>query len=130
MINEWQPTAAIDISVLKSLVPYGQEALQQPIQLNKVVSKDLQKKVQGWIMLPEKEWQNTIAALATEELFPLAAFFTLAENQLGGLQCGASNPAIWIFRWLRSHKLLPDKDQIRQLKQLTDNRFIPYGSVL
>lgn len=130
MINEWQPTAAIDIKVLKSLVPYGQEALQQPIQLNKMVSKDLQQKVQGWIMLSENDWQSALQALAPEELFPIAAFFTLAENQINGWQCGDLNPAIWVFRWLRNQQMSPDKDQIRKLKQLTDNRFIPYGSVL
>ncbi len=130
MINEWQPTAAIDINVLKSLIPFGQDALQQPVALNKIVPKDLQQQAQSWILLPEKDWQSTMQVLTPEELFAIAAFFTLAENQLSGWQCGDSNPAIWIFRWLRSQQLSPSKEQIRQLKQLTDNRFIPYGSVL
>lgn len=130
MINEWQPRATIDLNALKALVPYGQDALEQPIKLDKVVDADLQKQAQRWINLPEQEWQDSLAALPTKELFPLAAFFTLAENQLSGWQCGDSNPAIWMFRWLRQQDAAPTKEQVRQLKQLTDNRFIPYGSVL
>lgn len=130
MINEWQPTTAINISALKSLVPVGQEVLQKPVQLSDWVSKELQTEAQGWLRLSEKEWQNTLNDLSTEQLFPLAAFFTLAEMQFSGWQCGDSNPAIWIFRWLRSNKQQPEKEAIKKLKQLTDNRFIPYGSVL
>ena len=130
MINEWQPTAAVDLDVLKSFIPYGQDILQQPIDLTKVVTGAVQKQAQGWLKLPEKEWQPLLQSLNKDELFPLAAFFTLAEKQLNGWQCGDSNPAIWIFRYLRSAQALPDKEHIRALKQLTDNRFIPYGSVL
>lgn len=130
MINEWQPTAAIDISALKSLAPFGQDALQQPVKLNKTVPPALQQQAQAWLMLSEKDWQAALQTLDSDELFPLAAFFTLAENQLSGWQCGDSNPAIWVFRYLRKHKQAPAKEEIRKLKQLTDNRFIPYGSVL
>lgn len=130
MINEWQPAAAIDLSVLKTLVGYGQDILQQPIDLTKSVSKAQQQQAQRWLKLPEQDWQEALEALTTAELFPLAAFFTLAEKQFTGWQCGDSNPAIWIFRWLRNNQQLPDKEQVRKLKQLTDNRFIPYGSVL
>ena len=130
MIKEWQPTAAVDLSVLKSFIPYGQNVLQQPMDLTVTVPSAVQQQAQGWLKLSEENWQSVLQALDTDELFPLAAFFTLAEKQLSGWQCGDSNPAIWIFRWLRSQNALPEKEKIRKLKQLTDNRFIPYGSVL
>lgn len=130
MINEWQPSAAVDLSVLKSFIPYGQEILQQPVDLAKTLASSTQKQAQSWLKLSEEDWRPALQALNINELFPLAAFFTLAEKQLNGWQCGDSNPAIWIFRYLRSEQALPEKEKIRQLKQLTDNRFIPYGSVL
>lgn len=130
MINEWQPSAAVDLNVLKSFIPYGQDILQQPVDLTKIVAATAQQQAQSWLKLSEKEWQPALQALKKDELFPLAAFFTLAEKQLNGWQCGDSNPAIWIFRYLRSEQTLPEKEHIRKLKQLTDNRFIPYGSVL
>src|SRR5690554_5357964 len=130
MINEWQPTTAININVLKSLVPVGQEVLQKPVQLSDWVSKEHQTEDERGVRPSENEWQNTLNDLSTERFFPLASVFTLAEMRFSGSQCGDSNAAIWIFRWLRSNKQQPEKEAIKKLKQLTDNRFIPYGSVL
>lgn len=134
MINTWQPSNAssnaIKIDVLQRFAELGQQILQSPIQLNKEVSQEDQALAQAWLKTPENDWQSIIAQLEKEQLFPLAAFFTLAEMQLNGWQCGSTNPAIWIFRWLRSNQLQPAKEQVKQLKKLTDNRYIPYGSVL
>lgn len=133
MINTWQPNVtnsdAIDANLLNLFAQLGSQALQEKVQLNALVSKTQQSQAQSWIRLPEEAWQQVIEKLPQEQLYPLATFFTLAEMQLAGWECGSKNPAIWIFRWLRNHQQQPSKEQVKALKNLTDNRFIPYGSV-
>ncbi len=134
MINEWQPVktyhAAIDLHLLQRFAELGEQAQAGHQGLADQVSAEQQQQAAGWLQLPESDWQPVLQQLPSGQLFPLAVFFTLAEQQFSGWQCGKRNPAIWIFRWLRQHDQLPAKDAIRQLKKLTDNRYIPYGSVL
>lgn len=134
MINTWQPTAtsadAIDLELLQHFAQLGSSILQHPTELQTLVNNKQQIQAQSWLRLPEEAWQHSIEQLPKANLFPLAVFFTLAEMQLSGWQCGAKNPAIWLFRWLRKHQQQPSKEEIQSLKKLTDNRFIPYGSVL
>lgn len=134
MINEWQPavatTAQIDQALLQKFAQQARQGLTVAPDLNAGLSSAEQQQALPWLRLPEEQWQPVLATLDAAALFDLAVFFTLAEQQLSGWQCGARNPAIWIFRYLRQHQQLPEKEQIRQLKKLTDNRFIPYGSVL
>lgn len=133
MINEWQPAVApamangqqIDSVLLQKFAQVDTTA-----PLASVISQAEQDNARHWLRLTEEDWQSVLATLDSQQLFPLAVFFTLAEQQFSGWQCGARNPAIWIFRWLRQHDQLPDKEHIRALKKMTDNRFIPYGSVL
>lgn len=133
MINTWQPldskSATLDLTLLQHFAELGLQVLQQPYELNTVVNAEQQKQAQSWLNLPESAWQDSIKQLPVTALLPLAAFFTLAEMQLNGWQCGDQNPAIWLFRWLRQQQQ-PNKEDILKLKQLTTNRFIPYGNVL
>lgn len=135
MINEWQPakastTSPIDLPLLQKFAQLGEQSSQQSDTLASQVSPEQQQQASAWLHLQEADWQPVLQQLQPAQLFPLAIFFTLAEQQFSGWQCGKRNPAIWIFRWLRKHDQLPDKERIRQLKKLTDNRYIPYGSVL
>lgn len=134
MISTWQPSktndSAINNALLKHFAELGARALENPIDLTTLVSKEQQQQAHPWLALKEEAWQDSIKQLEIAALFPLAAFFTLAEMQLAGWQCGAKNPAIWLFRYLRKQQQQPNKEKIQKLKQLTDNRFIPYGSVL
>lgn len=134
MLNTWQPnntsSTAIDASVLNRFAELGQSILQGSVQLTKVVSSEDAAKAQGWLKLSEANWQATLEQLEQTSLYPLAAFFTVAEMQFSGWQCGSKNPAIWIFRWLKKQQQQLSKEQVQALKKLTDNRFIPYGSAL
>lgn len=129
MINEWQPAVASIPNISKELLQtFAQIDTTAP--LTSVIGQADQDTARPWLRLSEQDWQPVLNSLPAEQLYPLAVFFTLAEQQLSGWQCGARNPAIWIFRWLRQNNQLPAKELIRELKKMTDNRFIPYGSVL
>ena len=131
MLNEWVPTTSgINLQVLAELAALGQQIQHAEHNLNALTSKTLQQQAQPWLRLSEQDWLASIEQLDPAQLLPLARFFTLAEKQLSGWNCGSKNPAIWIFRWLRKHQQQPSKAEVQQLKQLTDNKFIPYGSAL
>lgn len=133
MINEWVPApveAAINGQILQQFAQAA-EAMQRDAEaVRQQIGDDLLNRVQGWLKLNESDWRPAIEALPENDLFPLATFFTLAENAFPGWQCGARNPAIWVFRYLKESKRLPEKSAIRELKALTDNRYIPYGAAL
>ncbi|MDK2777950.1 MAG: hypothetical protein KYX62_09835 [Pseudomonadota bacterium] len=134
MITEWVPAASgqadIDVSLLQQSAALAETLKSDADAVRKVIGDDTLLTMQSWLKLPESAWQAPIQALPEKDLFPLAVFFTLAENAFSGWQCGSSNPAIWIFRYLKAQHALPEKPAIKALKSLTDNRYIPYGSAL
>ncbi|WP_430461907.1 hypothetical protein ACQUQU_03705 [Thalassolituus sp. LLYu03] len=134
MINDWVPAPtqanAIDSQLLLRFAAAAEAMRANADAVRSDLGDDVLSQVQGWLKLPEDSWKPVIRSLPETVLFPLATFFTLAENAFSGWQCGARNPAIWIFRYLKESGQLPEKTAIRELKSLTDNRFIPYGSAL
>lgn len=126
-LEQWQPEDASltpDTPTLKSLAVTADAFLVNP-----ETSQDLDR-VQRWIKLPEERWKAAISQLDEEELKALSLVFTLAEEQWSSWQCGASNPAIWIYRHLKQSGRTPDKEFIKHLKSLTSNRYIPRGKAL
>jgi hypothetical protein len=132
MVDVWQPTSdagnAPDLTVLKNLASQS-DALQQGQPLATINDSELAS-ARSWIQLSEEAWQESIQQLTDQERLQLATFYTVAEVKLSGWQARDKNPAIWIFRYLKKNGQLPEKEFIKALKSQTDNRFIPYGSVL
>ena len=132
MVDVWQPTSdagnAPDLTVLKNLALQS-DALQQGQPLATINDSELAS-ARSWIQLSEAAWQESIQQLTDLERLQLATFYTVAEVKLSGWQARDKNPAIWIFRYLKKNGQLPEKEFIKALKSQTDNRFIPYGSVL
>ena len=132
MVDVWQPTSdagnAPDLTVLKNLASQS-DALQQGQPLATIDDSELAS-ARSWIQLSEAAWQESTQQLTDQERLQLATFYTVAEVKLSGSQARDKNPAIWIFRYLKKNGQLPEKEFIKALKSQTDNRFIPYGSVL
>lgn len=130
MIDEWQPQAAInEINITLLRVICGQTLPATASQIPDIDS-DQQQQLAGFIKSNEQQWQPILAQLSQHELIALAFFYTRAEEKWSNFVAGSDNPAIWIFRYLKRQKELPPKVVIKQLKDETKNRFIPYGSVL
>jgi len=133
MVDVWQPAntlpAGPDLTLVEKLAALSAE-LEQHDDLNQFLSADDLAAARSWIQLSEAQWLPVIKQLEAESRLKLALFYTLAEVKLNGWQAGDKNPAIWIFRFLKQTHQLPEKNFIRLLKSKTDNRFIPYGSVL
>ena len=133
MVDTWQPIDAKssqpDLTLLQTLAAHVAELESDAGLGDKIADQDLAR-ARGWMQLDEDQWQEAITALSTENRLNLATFYTVAEMKLSGWQARDKNPAIWIYRFLKKTKQLPEKDIIKALKSKTDNRFIPYGSVL
>lgn len=133
MVDTWQPASgkntAPDLTVLKKLASLHPQ-LETSTDLDAVIDSQDLAQARSWIQLAEDQWQTVITELEQQERLNLATFYTVAEMKLSGWEARDKNPAIWIYRFLKKTKQLPEKDIIKALKSKTDNRFIPYGSVL
>jgi hypothetical protein len=129
MIGEWNPSAT---TTETETLPSNDE-LRQLAAANGTpadVSEPLRTRAASWIRNDQTEWEQAIAELEDAELIDVAFFYIRAEQTLSGFESGANNPAIRIFRYLKSQGRKPDKDTVRKMKAETDNRFIPHGDAL
>ena len=86
----------------------------------------------AWLMKQNKEfWQPLLTTFEQAELERLLEFFTLIEVARPEWQGGDCNPVIFIAKVLkRQFDAFPDKDTIRWIKTISDNKFLPYGPLL
>lgn len=133
MVDVWQPADLTnntpDLTVLQKLAT---AAVQLELQgdVSDLLNDQQLASARSWMQFSEENWQAAIEQLSNDERLQLATFYTVAEVKLSGFEARDKNPAIWIFRYLKKTQQLPEKDFIKALKNKTDNRFIPYGSVL
>lgn len=135
MLGTWTPTPGseenhIDTQELLELVQLIPKCLNNNSIDVSVIGQHRIGLAQSWIQQPQDVWQPLFMLLSQPQMIDLAHFYVIAEMTQSGFESGDKNPAIWVFRYLKSENNLPEKAVIRQLKSLTDNRFIPYGSVL
>ena len=74
------------------------------------------------------DWSAAAASLDSARLLALVRFFTLAER-LPGWQAGARSPVIPLVAELKKRGEMP-ADLQAWIKANTDNRFLPYGSLM
>ncbi len=129
MIGEWNPSAT---TTETETLPTNDELRQLAAASGTPadVSEPLRTRATNWIRNDQSEWEQAISELEDAELINVAFFYIRAEQTLSGFESGANNPAIRIFRYLKSQGRKPDKDIVRKMKAETDNRFIPHGDAL
>ena len=76
------------------------------------------------------DWQPVGDHFSAAELKQLVKFFTLAEMQLPGWEGQDKSPVIWLCKILKQQGEFPDKTLTQWVKANSNNRFLPYGSVL
>ncbi len=75
------------------------------------------------------DWTATGAGLDDSEVVALIRLFTLAEAEFALWEAGAKSPVIPLATLLKKRGVYPD-DLTAWIKAHTDNRFLPYGSLL
>ena len=74
------------------------------------------------------DWRSAVAGLDSNEIVALVKLFTLAER-LPGWEAGARSPVIPMAAELKARGDYPE-DLTGWIKSRTDNRFLPYGSLM
>lgn len=75
------------------------------------------------------DWGAAADTLSDEDVVALIRLFTLAESQLTGWEAGEQSPVIPLARELKRRGSYP-ADLTAWIKANSDNRFLPYGSLM
>ncbi len=82
-----------------------------------------------WLMTLEADTWALANDLASKDLVRLIRFFTLLEAQISGWDAGKRSPVIALVKLLQARNEF-DPALRKWIKANTDNRYLPYGSVL
>jgi len=110
--------------LLQRLMGYDQQG--QLDQLEQLLDEEDRQQLAGLMKIDHEAWRMVAEPLSERELVHLIRFFAVAEN-LPGWEAGADSPVIPLAGILRRRGRRLDKDLLRWLRQVNDNRFLPYG---
>jgi hypothetical protein len=134
-IGNWTPEG----ESAKQALEINDEQLQQFIAfserdeleaLAELVDDQTQQVQSGLMRLGKEPWMQAAASLNEQEIIHLIRFFTKAESLLAGWEGGNESPVIWLAKGLRAQGGKLEKDLLLWIRNNSDNRFLPYGSVL
>jgi hypothetical protein len=130
-LGSWDPKAGtesntIDLQplLLQRLVAFSHG--EQLGQLEQLLTDDEKQTLAGLMQIDHALWRTAGESLAEEELLHLIRFFAVAEN-LPGWEAGAKSPVIPLAKLLRQRGRRLDKPLLQWLREVSDNRFLPYG---
>ena len=78
---------------------------------------------------PDVDWSARGEALSEDDAIALVKLYTLAEGVFPSWQAGARSPVIPLVAELKRRGTYPE-DLTRWIKAHSENRFLPYGSLL
>jgi len=130
-LGSWDPTLQpgddtllSQPGLLQRLATYDREG--QLDQLDELLGEGDKQQLAALMKIDHALWGATAEPLPDEELIHLIRFFAVAEN-LPGWEAGADSPVIPLAKVLRKRGARLDKDLLQWLRQVNDNRFLPYG---
>jgi hypothetical protein len=111
-------------ALLQRLMDY--DRLENLSQLAQLLSDEDKQRLSGLMTLDHALWRSAAGSLCDADILHLIRFFAVAEN-LPGWEAGASSPVIPLASILRQRGARLDKSLLQWLRQVNDNRFLPYG---
>lgn len=130
-LGTWDPSLAssnaenlLSADTLDRLIGYDRE--NQLHQLDELLSSDEQQRLAALMKVDHEAWRGVAEPLADAAVIHLLRFFAVAEN-LPGWEAGAQSPVIPLARILRKRGARLDKPMLQWLREVNDNRFLPYG---
>ncbi|MEE8077882.1 MAG: hypothetical protein V3T18_02705, partial [Pseudomonadales bacterium] len=78
---------------------------------------------------PATDWGSAAENLTSGQVVSLIRLFTLAETRFANWEAGANSPVVVLARLLKTRDAYP-ADLTGWIKANTENRFLPYGSLL
>lgn len=130
-IGSWDPAAEsaayhqqIEPSTLDRLIRYSQD--EQLEQLGQLIEGNDSQILAGLMLIEHSAWMEAAENRTDDDLRHLIRFFAVAEN-LPGWEAGAKSPVIPLAKALRKRGARLDKAFLQWLREVSDNRFLPYG---
>jgi hypothetical protein len=129
--GSWDPDAGtadsglqLEPGLLRQLIGFSEQ--ERLSGLADAMDEDEQQRLASLMQLDHALWQTAAEALPDTDLVHLIRFFAVAEN-LPGWEAGAKSPVIPLARVLRRRGKRLDTDLLRWLREVNENRFLPYG---
>lgn len=130
-LGSWDPKVEarstellLESDLLRRLIAYSHE--QQLAQLEQLLNANDKQRLAGLMKIDPLIWQTAAEPLLENDLLHLIRFFAVAEN-LPGWEAGATSPVIPLAKILRQRGVRLDKSLLQWLREVNDNRYLPYG---
>lgn len=130
-LGSWDPAAdaaaheiQIDPAILGRFIGYSRD--EQLSQLEQLIGADENQVLAGLMQTEHSAWLAATQSMTEDDLLHLIRFFAVAEN-LPGWEAGAKSPVIPLAKSLRKRGARLDKPLLQWLREVNDNRFLPYG---
>jgi hypothetical protein len=130
-LGSWDPKVAsqstellLESALLRRLIAYSDQA--KLAQLEQLLSAGEKQRLAGLMKIDPLIWQEAAESLLENDLLHLIRFFAVAEN-LPGWEAGATSPVIPLAKILRKRGVRLDKSLLQWLREVNDNRYLPYG---
>jgi hypothetical protein len=130
-LGSWDPKVEarstellLESDLLHRLIAYSHE--EQLAQLEQLLNANDKQRLAGLMKIDPLIWQTAAEPLLENDLLHLIRFFAVAEN-LPGWEAGATSPVIPLAKILRQRGVRLDKSLLQWLREVNDNRYLPYG---
>ncbi|MFB0950943.1 MAG: hypothetical protein QMB10_06780 [Halioglobus sp.] len=114
----------LESDLLRRLIAYSDE--EKLTQLEQLLNASDKQRLAGLMKIDPLIWQTAAEPLLENDLLHLIRFFAVAEN-LPGWEAGATSPVIPLAKILRQRGVRLDKSLLQWLREVNDNRYLPYG---
>ena len=125
-VGSWEPDEPALADVHRKILDAASKALGEP-QLG--LSAEQQNSIRQAVRASAESWRDFAQEQSSAEIINWIRALTRAEMTLTGFELGARSPVIALIRLLKQRGEYPD-DLTEWVKEHTDNRFLPYGSLL
>ena len=130
-LGSWDPKVEarstellLESDLLHRLIAYSHD--EQLAQLEQLLNVNDKQRLAGLMKIDPLIWQTAAEPLLENDLLHLIRFFAVAEN-LPGWEAGATSPVIPLAKILRQRGVRLDKSLLKWLREVNDNRYLPYG---
>lgn len=127
-VDVWEPKRPVRLDAEKLRYLVGVMGSADPAVLAGALSEVEIRRDSALMKQSEDAWQAALD-LTDVEIETLIRFFTLAEMQLPGWEGGKHSPVIYLVRILKNRGTFSAALR-KWIKANTENRYLPYGSVL
>lgn len=130
-LGSWDPAADAQAHHLKlapatlaQLIAYSAD--NQLEELEQRLVGDESQVLSGLMKIDHSAWHKAVEALSDDDLLHLIRFFAVAEN-LPGWEAQEKSPVIPLAKCLRKRGQKLDKTLLQWLREVNNNRYLPYG---